>query len=35
MDLAPYKSKVTDDEWEWRHSLTIGDIIDCFDNRVW
>ncbi|CAD8084108.1 unnamed protein product [Paramecium sonneborni] len=35
MDLAPFKSQVTDDEWEWRHSLNAGDIIDCFDNRVW
>ena len=35
MDLAPYKSKVTDDEWQWRHSLESGDIIDCYDNRVW
>ncbi|CAD8116913.1 unnamed protein product [Paramecium sonneborni] len=35
MDLAPFKSQVTDDEWEWRHCLNVGDIIDCFDNRLW
>ncbi|CAD8206139.1 unnamed protein product [Paramecium octaurelia] len=35
MDLAPFKSKVTDEEWQWRHSLQPGDLIDCLDNRQW
>ncbi|CAD8179644.1 unnamed protein product [Paramecium octaurelia] len=35
MDLAPFKSKVTDEEWQWRHSLEPGDLIDCFENRHW
>ncbi|CAD8206268.1 unnamed protein product [Paramecium pentaurelia] len=35
MDLAPFKKKVNDEEWQWRHSLQPGDLIDCFDNRQW
>ncbi|CAD8119650.1 unnamed protein product [Paramecium sonneborni] len=35
MDIAPFKSKVNDEEWQWRHSLQPGDIIDCYDNRTW
>ena len=35
MDIAVYKSKVSDEEYDWRHSLKNGDVIDCFDNRVW
>lgn len=35
MDLAPFNTKCTDHEWEWRHSLKSRDIIDCVDNKVW
>lgn len=35
MDIAPFKSKVSDEEWEWRHTLQVGDVIDCLDSRVW
>lgn len=35
MDIAPYKSKINDEEWKWRHNLKIGDVIDCIENRIW
>lgn len=35
LDIAPFKSKVPDSEWDWRFSLKPGDIIDCPDDTVW
>ena len=34
-DLAPFKSKVPDEEWDWRFELQIDDRIDCPDDNVW
>lgn len=34
-DLAPYKSKVPDDDWNWRMNLQVGDVVDCPDDNVW
>lgn len=34
-DIAPFKSKVPDEEWDWRFTLNPDDIIDCPDDTVW
>ena len=34
-DLSPYGSKVSDEDWQWRLDLDVGDVVDCPDENVW
>jgi ubiquitin carboxyl-terminal hydrolase 34 len=35
MDIAPFKSKVPDSDWEWRFELKAEELIDCPDDTIW
>lgn len=34
-DIAIFKSKVPDEDWDWRFQLKELDMIDCPDDNIW
>lgn len=34
-DLAVFKERATDEEWNWRFNLKENDLIDCPDDKIW
>jgi hypothetical protein len=34
-DVSPFKSYVSDEEWDWRFKLQVDDRVDCPDDNVW